>query len=171
MHQRNMNIYASCRHAAGLTQEAAAELLDCAVRTLAAWEAGTCLPPDDKVMVMCRAYGTPILATEHLRQSSSLAREMLPEIHKRSLAEAVLALLGAIRAFNAAELDWGLIEIAADGEVSPDERRGFDFLLLRLDGIIEASFELKLTKEAIKKPACTEAQTGHIVRCENRNLL
>ena len=64
MHQRNMNIYASCRHAAGLTQEAAAELLDCAVRPLAAWEAGTCLPPDDKVMVMCRAYGTPILAAD-----------------------------------------------------------------------------------------------------------
>ena len=157
-----MNIYSRCRRAAGLTQEMAAELLGCSVRTVAAWELGESLPPDGKVMQMCRVYGAPILAAEHLRESSSLARAMLPEIQARSLAEAVLTLLSAIRAFTAAEVDWGLMEIAADGAVSPDERRGFEFLLLRLDGIIEASFELKLAKETIKKPADAEAPTGHV---------
>ena len=162
MRHRRMNIYSRCRRAAGLTQEEAAELLDCSVRSLAAWEAGTTAPSDEKVLLMCKIYGAPILAAEHLRERSSLARTMLPEIRVRSLAEATLGLLSAIRAFNAAELDWGLMEIAADGEVSPDERRGFEFLLLRLDGIIEASFELKLAKEAIKKPADAEAPTGHV---------
>lgn len=163
-----MNIYSRCRRDAGLTQEQAAELLDCSVRALANWEGGTHTPPDDKVMAMCRIYRVPVLALEHLRQSSELAASILPEMQEKPLAQAVLSLLSAIRAFNTAELDWGLMEIAADGAVSPEERRGFDFLMYRLEGVVEASFELRLSREAQnKKPADTEAPTGHIKRCEN----
>lgn len=168
MYGDGMNIYGRCRKAAGLTQEQAAELLDCGVRTLASWECGTHTPPDDKVMAMCQIYRVPALAVEHLRQSSELAASILPEMQEKPLAQAVLSLLSAIRAFNAAELDWGLMEIAADGAVSPEERRGFDFLMYRLEGVVEASFELRLSREAQnKKPADTEAPTGHIKRCEN----
>lgn len=158
-----MNIYGRCRRAAGLTQEQAAELLGCGVGTLARWETDIHRPPDTKVMAMCQIYKAPALAVEHLRQSSELAASILPEMHEKPLAQAVLALLSAIRAFNAAELDWGLMEIAADGAVSPEERRGFDFLMYRLEGVVEASYELRLCKEAgNKKPADAEAPTGHV---------
>lgn len=158
-----INIYSKCRQTAGLTQEQAAEQLGCGVRTLASWETGVNLPPDNKVMKMCRLYRCPALSVAHLRQSSELARGLLPETHEKSLAEAVLGLLSAIRMFNTAELDWGLMEIAADGSISPDERRGFEILMYRLEGIIEASYELRLSREAqIKKPADAEAPTGHV---------
>lgn len=157
------NIYSRCRRAAGLTQEEAAELLDCGVRTLASWEAGTHRPPDDKAQLMCKVYHSPTLAVEHLREGSELAASILPELQEKPLAQAVLALLSAIRAFSTAELDWGLMEIAADGSISPDERRGFDFLMYRLEGVVEASYELRLCKEAEnKKPADAEAPTGHV---------
>ena len=112
-------------------------------------------------MTMSRLYRCPRLALEHLRQGSELARSIVPEAQERSLAQAVLAVLSAIRAFTAAEADWGLMEIAADGRISPEERRGFEFIMLRLEGVVEASYELRLCKEAIKKPADAEAPTGH----------
>lgn len=163
MYGDGVNIYSRCRRAAGLTQEQAAELLDCGVRTLANWECGANTPPDEKVMTMCQIYKVPALAVEHLRQRSELAASLLPEMHEKPLAQAVLSLLSAIRAFTTAEMDCGLMEIAADGAVSPDERRGFEFLMLRLEGVVEASYELRLCKEAEnKKPADAEAPTGHV---------
>lgn len=163
MHGTGMNIYGRCRREAGLTQEEAAELLNCGVGTLARWETDVHTPPDDKVMAMCSLYHSPALAVEHLRQGSELARSLLPEVREKPLAQAVLSLLSAIRAFTTAEIDWGLMEIAADGAVSPDERRGFDFLMYRLEGVVEASYELRLCKEAEnKKPADAEAPTGHV---------
>lgn len=150
-----INIYSCCRRAAGLTQEEAAELLDCGVGTLARWETDVHRPPDEKVLRMCEIYGTPTLAVEHLRRSSELARYILPQVETRPLAQAVCGVLSAIRSFTAAELDWGLMEIAADGAISPEERRGFDFLMQSLESVVEASYELKLSREAIKKPACT----------------
>ena len=157
-----INIYSCCRRAAGLTQEEAAELLDCGVGTLARWETDVHRPPDEKVLRMCQIYHSPTLAVEHLRRGSELARSILPQTHEKPLAEAVLGLLSAIRMFNAAELDWGLMEIAADGAISPEERRGFEFIMLRLEGVVEASYELRLCREAEnKKPADTEAPTGH----------
>ena len=46
MHREGLNIYAGCRTAAGLSQEAAAELLGCSVRSVAAWESGERRPSD-----------------------------------------------------------------------------------------------------------------------------
>lgn len=161
MYGAGMNIYGRCRRAAGLTQEQAAELLDCGVGTLARWETDVHRPPDEKVMAMCRIYKCPTLAMEHLRSSSELARVLLPEVEEKPLAQAVLGLLSAMRTFTTAELDWGLMEIAADGAVSPDERRGFEFLIFRLEEVVSASYQLILSREANKKPADAEAPTGH----------
>lgn len=162
MYRERMNIYSRCRKAAGLTQEKAAEVLDCGVRTLAAWEGGECLPPDNKVLMMCEIYGTPTLAVDHLRLSSGLAWILLPQVEGKPLAQAVLSLLRAIKAFNAAESDWSLMEIAEDGSISPEERKLFDKLLEQLEDIVEAAYALRLCREAIKKPADAEAPTGHI---------
>ena len=67
-------MYARHRRAAGMTQEKAAELLGCSVRTLANWEASITIPPDDKVALMCDIYSSTTLAVEHLRVTTMLAR-------------------------------------------------------------------------------------------------
>ena len=66
------NQYKRARQAAGLTQEAAAEVLDTSVESLKAYETGLRFPPNAMAAGMAEAYGTPWLAVEHLRAVSSL---------------------------------------------------------------------------------------------------
>lgn len=166
MSDPGMNIYSRCRREAGFTQEQAAELLDCGVRTLASWETGVYRPSDEKVLLMCQIYRTPMLAAEHLSFSSGIAQSILPQLKELPMAQAALGLLGAIRAFTAAESDWTLIEIAADGRISPEERKSFQRLMGQLEAIVEAAYELRLCREAQgagheKTGLQLSPQTGH----------
>lgn len=139
------NMYGRYRRAAGLTQERAAELLDCPVRTLANWEAGTYLPPDDKVLLMVDVYQAPTLAIEHLRSRSAMAAELLPEVSQRSLPEAALALLAAIKEFSIEENDLELMKIAADGRVSGEEKKRYAYIMAKLMDIVDAAYELRMS--------------------------
>ena len=73
-----MNIYQTARKVAGLTQERAAELLGLSPRTLADYEAGLRLPPNDVADRMVTVYNSQLLAVQHLRGSTQFARELLP---------------------------------------------------------------------------------------------
>ena len=139
------NMYGTYRRAAGLTQERAAELLDMPVRTLAHWEAGTYLPPDDKVLRMVDIYQAPTLAIEHLRSRSAMAAELLPEVAARSLPEAALALLAALKDFTVEEADLELMKIAADGKVSGDEKKRYGYIMAKLMDIVDAAYELRMS--------------------------
>ena len=92
MNDEYRTMYARHRRAAGLTQEKAAELLGVAVRTVANWEAGVYIPPDDKVALMCDVYPAPTLAVEHLRASTALATGLIPEVEQIPLPQAVVQL-------------------------------------------------------------------------------
>ncbi|MBQ4307515.1 MAG: helix-turn-helix transcriptional regulator, partial [Lachnospiraceae bacterium] len=85
-------MYARHRTAAGLTQEKAAELLGCAVRTVQAYESGESIPPDYVVALMCDVYPAPMLALEHLWASSSMGRALIPEVSRLPLAQAACQL-------------------------------------------------------------------------------
>lgn len=80
MHGSCRNYYKTSREAAGFTQEYAAELLCVSIRTLSGYENWEAVPPDSVVENMTRIYKTKLLGWWHLRQTSSLARECLPEI-------------------------------------------------------------------------------------------
>lgn len=138
------NLYGRYRRAAGLTQERAAELLDCPVRTLANWEAGTYMPPDDRVVMMVDVYQAPTLAIEHLRSRSAMAAKLLPEVVGKPLAQAVLSLLVAMDEFEVCESDVQLMKIAADGKVSGEETRRMLLLLGQLSDIVQAAYEVRL---------------------------
>ena len=142
------NLYGRYRRAAGLTQERAAELLGCAVRSLANWEYGLYVPPDDKVVLMCDVYQAPTLAIEHLRATTALARMVLPEYRKMTLSTAVCGLLASIRDFISSESDWALLDIAADGIVEDTESVQFKLLMGQLDKIVAAATELKFAEGA-----------------------
>ena len=65
------NIYQSARKIAGLTQERAAELLGLSVRSLADYESGLRLPPNDIADRMVTVYNSQLLAVQHLRKGTS----------------------------------------------------------------------------------------------------
>ena len=70
--------YGACRDHAGFTQEAAAERLHIAVRTLSKYENEGGVP-DDMVDAMCELYNTPLLAWWHMKNFSRLGK-YLPDV-------------------------------------------------------------------------------------------
>lgn len=140
------NPYSRYRRAAGLTKERAAELLDCSVRALANWEAGVNTPPDSAVVMMVDVYQAPTLAIEHLRASTALARDILPDVKVVPLSQAVCALVSEIKAFIGGDCDWALLDIASDGMVDELEQREFERLMSELNRIVEAALLLKYSK-------------------------
>lgn len=72
------NIYQSARKIAGLTQERAAELLGLSPRSLADYESGLRLPPNDAADRMVTACNSQLLAVQDLRNSTQFARDLLP---------------------------------------------------------------------------------------------
>ena len=141
------NMYGRYRRAAGLTQERAAELLDCSVRTLANWETGINVPPDDKVVLMCDVYQSPTLAIEHLRASTALARQILPVVTQVSLPQAVCTLLSRVQQFANRHRTDDLLQIAEDGRIDSLERENFEDIITELEGIIQAAFALRFAQE------------------------
>ena len=147
MSENVMNIYATCRKAAGMTQERAAELLGVATRTLAAWETGERIPPALRVADMVHLYATPVLAIQHLRLNSMIGAELLPEVNAVPLSQAVCQLCAAITKLEASGASAALLEIAADGRVDDLERPRYAELLAALDPVIQAVMTLRCAQE------------------------
>ena len=137
-------MYARHRNAAGITQEKAAELLGCGVRTVQAYESGEIIPPDRTVALMCDVYPAPMLALEHLRASSSMGRALIPEITRMSLPQAVCNLIYRIQDFTANHRPEDLIRISSNGKVDEgSEAEQFAEITEELGGIVQAAIQLR----------------------------
>lgn len=136
------NIYQNARKAAGLTQERAAELMGLSARSLADYEAGLRLPPNDVADRMVTVYNSQLLAVQHLRNSTRIARDLLPDIQTMALPEAVLTLVDAVYDFADDRLDRELIDIARDGVISEDERERFNRVIDKIRDITAAAIAL-----------------------------
>lgn len=136
------NIYQNARKAAGLTQERAAELLGLSLRSLADYEAGLRLPPNDVADRMVTVYNSQLLAVQHLRNSTQFARDLLPDVQAMALPEAVLTLVDAVYSFADDRLDRELIDIARDGVISEDERERFNRVIDKIRDITAAAIAL-----------------------------
>ena len=79
MSKNHENRYKTSRTTAGMTQEAAAELLNVAPRTLSDYENGRVKVPDDVVAAMADIYKSPLLAWWHLKNYSVLGK-YLPDV-------------------------------------------------------------------------------------------
>lgn len=133
------NIYQSARKIAGLTQERAAELLGLSPRSLADYESGLRLPPNDVADRMVTVYNSQLLAVQHLRNSTQFARELLPDVKSMTLPQAVLNLVDAVYAFADSRADRELIDIARDGVITEDERERFDHVVEQIQHITAAA--------------------------------
>ncbi len=136
------NIYQTARKIAGLTQERAAELLDLSPRSLADYEAGARVPPNEVVDLMVTVYNSQLLEVQHIRETARFARELLPEIPPMGLPEAVLTLVDAVYDFADDRLDRELIDIARDGVISEDERERFGRVVEKIRAITAAAIAL-----------------------------
>ena len=135
------NIYKSARQAAGLTQERWAEVVGISVESVRLYKTGRGLPSDDVVTRMAEVSVMPVLGYWHLKSKSAVANDILPEVERIGLPQAVIQLLVAIRNFkdDAGEL----LDIAADGVIDFGESKLFNEILQKLDAIVRAALTVK----------------------------
>lgn len=136
------NIYYNARKTAGMTQARWAEMLGVAEETVRRYEAGTMMPADDIVLRMADLSGLQILGTWHLRLKSAVAADVLPEVQRLPLAQAVVQLLAAIDDFREKHHARTLVSIAADGKVLPEEQEEFDRVVRDLQPLIRAALQI-----------------------------
>lgn len=145
MQVTNRNFYQIARGAKGLTQERAAELIDISVESIRAYESGRVIPPTIVVLRMIDVYEHPVLALQHLRNSSDIAEGLLPDLKDgTTLSEAVLALLSSMDDFDAIAKD--LRSIAKDNTIDETERPRFDRALEKLQNAADAIMAVRFAK-------------------------
>lgn len=142
MQETYRNIYFNARQTAGLTQERWAEALGLSVEAVRQYETDRCLPSDAVVARMAELAMLPPLGYWHLRHKSEIAAAELPPVERLPLAQAVVQLLAAMRAFEAQHREDDLIGIAADGCVISDERDKFNSIVRDLHGIVQAALQI-----------------------------
>ena len=142
------NIYKTARLAAGLTQERWAEVLGISTESVRLYETGRGLLSVDVVARMSEVAVMPVLGYWHLKEKSGVANDILPDVKRLELPQAVVQLLVAIRDFK--ENTDELLTIAADGIVDASETDLFEEILEALDGIIQAPLTVKYAKGAPK---------------------
>nr|DAJ06948.1 MAG TPA: Helix-turn-helix XRE-family like protein [Caudoviricetes sp.] len=150
MKSERTTIYGRYRKAAGMTQEHAAELLGVAVRSLAAWERGETVPPDQRVLAMADIYNAPTICIEHLRFNVAIARDVLPPVPYVQLPQAVCQLCAALRKVQEEHAEDRLLAIAADGRVDELEQAQFVALADDLDDVIAAALALRYAEGGVR---------------------
>ena len=142
-----IEIYRTCREQAGLTQEQAAEGLNCSVRQMARYEAGEVPVPDDIACQMVVLYDSQLLAVQHLRLVSHVAAEILPPVTVLDLPRAAIRIINLVRKFAERHRERELLDIAEDGVISPEERPLFDQIMAELQELVRAIMELGLSED------------------------
>ncbi len=138
--RENKNIYQLSREAAGLSREAAGErMVFVSPDRIERIESGRSAPHPDEVLSMERCYHAPELSNYFCTHECPIGMKYEPEAKLRELPHTTMELLAAIGAMEA-EKD-RLISIAADAQVSADEKQAFGEIvekLTRLESAIRA---------------------------------
>lgn len=141
--KENKNIYQVCREDQELTREAASELLEyISADRIEKIESEKSLPHPDEIMAMSRAYKAPHLPNYFCSHECPIGQINVPEVSYKSISQITLEILASL---NALETEKNrLIEITADGEITPDEYKDFKVIQKRLGEIAQSVDALKL---------------------------
>lgn len=146
MQEEYRNLYYNARRTAGLTQERWAEVLGISVESVRLYESGVNMPSDTIVLRMAEVAGQQIVCYWHLLHKSRAASALLPQVERKPLPEAVLALLVKIRDFSGDGMQ-ELTRIAADGRIAPEERALYDCALGQLRELVAAGLQVQYAEE------------------------
>lgn len=138
------NIYKTARLSSGHTQERWAELLGVSTESVRLYESGRNLPGEEIVMRMAEVAVMPVLCYWHLKNKSGVANDLLPDVERVPLPQAVIQLLVEMRDFKE-DLDQ-LLVIAADGIIDNSETDRFLEIRDALDGVIRAALTVKYSE-------------------------
>ena len=99
-------------------------------------------PSDEVAARMAEIAMMPVLCYWHIKHKSGIANDILPEVPRVPLAQAVLNLLLAAMEEAAPQIA-ELMMIARDGKVTGDEVEPFDGIVEDLDDVVQAALAVK----------------------------
>lgn len=135
-------VYQLAREEAGYTRAQASEALDFMTESrIERIEYGT-LPFPEEVIAMSEAYRKPELCNYYCSHECAIGKQSVPQLSNAdNLPAIVLEILASLNTLSR-EKD-RLIEISADGDISPDEMKDFEQIRNKLD-------ELSVTIDSLK---------------------
>lgn len=160
--KENKNIYQVSREEMELTREGASELLEyISADRIEKIESEKSFPHPDEIMAMATAYKAPHLPNYYCSHECPIGQKNVPEVSYKSLSQITLEILASMNVLESEKNR--LIEITADGIVSPDEYKDFKAIQNRLNDISKLVDSLKLwidkaiIDESIDKKALEDA--------------
>ena len=154
----NDNVYFLARKEASIysdrlySRDGAAELLGISVSTLADYELGnTKVVPVDKVVLMADLYNCPELKYMYCKCECPIGKQMPLATEAKSIEGIALRMIQRFDPDSLKEMKSSLIDIAADGVISDDEKPRLEIILRKLDDMAVVISEMKLVGEKVLK--------------------
>ncbi|MEE0673819.1 MAG: helix-turn-helix transcriptional regulator [Enterocloster sp.] len=156
--KENTNVYFQARKKAAMSndrlysRENAAELIGISPYTLADYELGnTKVVPVDKVMIMADLYNCPELRTGYCKYECPIGKHIPLATTVSGIEGIALRLIKEFNADDIKDIEKDLVNIAADGVISEDEKPMLEKIISKLDEMSLAISELKLAGEKALK--------------------
>lgn len=150
----NENIYFKARREAAkyndklASRENAAELLGISASSLANYELGiTKIVPPDAVVMMSDLYKAPELKSHYCANDCPIGKGRPIATAINSIELATLKIIKAFSKDDAEDAKNKLVDIAADGTITPDEVPALKGVVDYLDSVAKTIGELRLTCE------------------------
>ena len=131
----------------GLTQDQMAEELHIDPRTLRRYESGEAETPDDVMLRISELAGCQMLLYQHFKTKYRIADDMMPGVTELPLAQAAVTLLSELAALEEAKAASRLLALAKDGVIDATEKKDFEFIMEKLDGVVKAVMLLRFAKK------------------------
>ena len=124
------------------SREGAAEELGIDRTRLARIELGSLVPYPEEVLLMAEAYGAPQLTNHYCSSCCPLGKETIPPCELLQLDRLTIKVISAVR--NASLIQNGILDVAEDGKVTPDEIPKLEKVKGNLEEMERASMALRL---------------------------
>lgn len=145
------NMYCKCRLEAAKyndklnSREGAAEMLGLSPSTLASYELGlTKVVPVESIMLMADVYNAPELKPWYCTNVCPLGEDM-PKLELEELDRITIKTLATLQ--HISEVRDDLLDITADGVISPDEKPKLDNIIETLKRVTEVAQSLRIWAE------------------------
>lgn len=145
------NMYCKCRLEAAKyndklnSREGAAEMLGLSPSTLASYELGlTKVVPVESIMLMSDVYNAPELKPWYCTNVCPLGEDM-PKLELEELDRITIKTLATLQ--HISEVRDDLLDITADGVISPDEKPKLDNIIETLKRVTEVAQSLRIWAE------------------------
>lgn len=124
------------------SREGAAEELGIDRTRLARVELGSLVPYPEEVLLMAEAYGAPQLTNYYCSSCCPLGKETIPPCELLQIDRLTVKVISAVR--NAAFIQEGILDVAEDGKVTPEEVPKLEQVKEDLEELEKASVALRL---------------------------